>query len=172
MFPQSPEMSSKEASTPSPDRRHAATRETVPQPRHVARLVSTTARPSQRCDVTASMYAVHQHVTREQASAPCGLSFQFPESHVRLILFFHPHSAPSIGPRLRGNSCALQLRIFCFSVSSQKLSATTANTFCAPPEMQALALGADPSRFRVPQLQGQKWRLKKCTYMLSGIASG
>jgi hypothetical protein len=54
MFPQSSEMSSKEASTPSIDRRHAATRETVPQPRHVARLVfSTTARPSQRCDVTA-----------------------------------------------------------------------------------------------------------------------
>src|SRR5882762_3905374 len=35
-------------------------------------------------------------------------------------------------------------------------------TFCAPPEMQTLALGADPSRFRVPQLQGQKWRLKRC----------
>ena len=47
-------MSSKEASTSSLDRRHAATRETVPQPRHVARLVfSSAARPSQRCDVTA-----------------------------------------------------------------------------------------------------------------------
>src|ERR1700722_2760042 len=54
MFPQSPQVSSKEASTPSLDQRHAATRETVPQPRHVARLVfSATARPSQRCDVTA-----------------------------------------------------------------------------------------------------------------------
>jgi hypothetical protein len=34
-------------------------------------------------------------------------------------------------------------------------------SFPAPPKMQTLALGADPSRFRVPQLPGQKWRLKQ-----------
>jgi hypothetical protein len=31
---------------------------------------------------------------------------------------------------------------------------------CAPPKMQTLALGAVPTRFSVPQLQGQKRRNK------------
>src|SRR6267378_220632 len=100
-------MSSKEASTPSLDRRHAATRETVPQPRHVARLVFST---------TAAFDSFHSFIPIPPL--PLGHGF--------------------------GGILALQLRIFYFSVSSQKLFATTAKTICAPPEMQTLALGTDP----------------------------
>jgi len=57
------------------------------------------------------------------------------------------HFRPLHWARLHGNSCARQLRVFCFSVSSQKIFGNNAEIFCAPPEMQTLALGAVPTRF-------------------------
>src|SRR6267142_1272530 len=43
-------------------------------------------------------------------------------------------------------SCLLLFRFLPKNFGSNR------EVFCAPPEMQTLALGADPSRFRVPQL--------------------
>jgi hypothetical protein len=108
--------------------------------------------------------AIHQHAMREQAlRVDC--AFWFPKNEFAIFRSWSPFH-PFHWARLRGNSCALRLRVFCFSVSSQKSSRTTAKYFCAPPEMQTLALGADPSRFQVPQLQGQR-RLNKCTRIAS-----
>jgi hypothetical protein len=44
------------------------------------------------------------------------------------------------------------------------------SAFPVPPKKQPLALGAVSTRFRVPQLQGQKQENKSCIYMLSRIA--
>jgi hypothetical protein len=79
-----------------------------------------------------------------ERSAPSGLCFQFPQKPVRLISFFHPHSAPFIGPQLRGNSCALQLRLFCFSVSSQKLFANGSQDFLCPSRNADPRFGSRP----------------------------
>src|SRR6266850_5883285 len=117
-------MSSKEASTSSLDRRHAATRETVPQPRHVARLVfSTAARPSQRCDVTAFHVRSPPACDTRTSVRPGWIELPVPQELRSTHFILSSPFRPSIGPRLRGNSCALQLRLFCFSVSSQKLFA-------------------------------------------------
>jgi hypothetical protein len=48
-----------------------------------------------------------------------------------------------------------------FPFLPKKSPGTTLEIFCAPPEMQTLALGADPTRFGVPQLQGQKMEIKQ-----------
>ena len=69
----------------------------------------------------------------------------------------------SLPPISLGTASAEFLRPGTFGSSAfpfppKNSSRAAAKTFCAPPEMQTLALGADPSRFRVPQLQGQKRR--------------
>ena len=73
------------------------------------------------------------------------------------------HSTLSIGHGFGGIPAPCSFASSAFPFPPKNSSQTTSKTFCAPPEMQTLALGADPSRFRVPQLQGQKWRLNKCT---------
>ena len=47
-----------------------------------------------------------------------------------------------------------------FPVPPKKSSEASSKISCAPPKKQTLALGAASSRFRVPQLQGQKRRNK------------
>src|SRR5882724_8886917 len=100
---------------------------------------------------------------KSERSVPRGLCLPFPKNRVQLISFFHPHSAPSIGHGFGGIPAPCSFGSSAFPSPPKNSSQTTSKTFCAPPEMQTLALGADPSRYRVPQLQGQKWRLKKCT---------
>lgn len=55
-------------------------------------------------------------------------------------------AAHFLGHCFRANSCALQLRVYCFPGSSR--------TMQAPPIKQTLALGAEASRFWVPQKNG------------------
>ena len=58
------------------------------------------------------------------------------------------HSSPPFRPlhwaRLRGNSCARQLRVFCFSVSSQQLFANGGEDFLCPSRNAAPRLGSRP----------------------------
>ena len=72
----------------------------------------------------------------------------FTESR-RMLLFRRSFS----WARLRANSCALQLRLFCFRGSSR--------TTRFPPIKQSLALGAEASRFWVPQENGAKKEKKQ-----------
>src|SRR6266481_8806980 len=66
---------------------------------------------------------------------------------------FFCHSFPRA--LLRAHSCARQLRVFCFHGSSR--------TARFPPRMQPLALGAEASRFWMPQEnEARKRRFKKC----------
>ena len=62
-----------------------------------------------------------------------------------------------LGPLLRANSCVLQLHVFCFPGSSLNLR--------APPIKQRLALGAEATRFCVPQENGARKR-RKFSYVL------
>src|SRR5271169_5141443 len=77
------------------------------------------------------------------ASVPCGLCLPFPKKEsavIRTSSPFHPfHWA-----RHRGNSCALRLRVFCFSVSSQKLFANNSEEFLCPSRNAAARLGSRP----------------------------
>src|SRR6185437_12180873 len=56
--------------------------------------------------------------------------------------------------RLRGNSCARQLRRLCFIRLLPKNLSQFAEIFRAPPKKRRLALGAAPSRFSVPRVTG------------------
>ena len=90
-----------------------------------------------------------------------------PQNRVRLISFFASILPSPLGTAsgefLRPAASALLLFRFLPKIFGNEIE-----HFCAPPEMQTLALGADPSRFRVPQLQGQKMELeKKCTKIAS-----
>lgn|SRR5208283_1906400 len=77
------------------------------------------------------------------------------------------HSALSIGHGFGGIPAPCGFVSSAFPFPPKNSSRTAAKTFCAPPEMQTLALGADPSRFQVPQLQGQKMETHKCTKIAS-----
>jgi single-strand DNA-binding protein len=79
-----------------------------------------------------------------------------PKKRVRLISFLALLSAPSIGHGFGGIPAPCNFGSSAFPFPPKNFSQTAAKTFCAPPEMQTLVLGADPSRFQVPQLQGQK----------------
>jgi hypothetical protein len=114
-------------------------------PRHRVRLfrLPATARSSSRCDATSrSPSVVHQPAMREAAfRVDCGSRFpkaEFDPFHTSSP--FHPfHWA-----RLRGNSCARRLRVFCFSVSSQKISRTDAGDFLCPSRNADSRLGSRP----------------------------
>jgi hypothetical protein len=96
-----------------------------------------------------------------RASVPCGLCFPFPTKTSSAHFIFRIHSALSIGHGFGGIPAPCSFVSSAFPFPPKNSSQTTAKTFCAPPEMQTLALGADPSRFQVPQLQGQKMELEK-----------
>src|SRR5579863_8507588 len=89
------------------------------------------ASPSQLCDATArSSSPVHQRAMRESASLWIVLSVS---PKTRSPYFVHGlHSTLFHWARLRGNSCARRLRVFCFSVSSQKLFANDSEDFLCP----------------------------------------
>jgi hypothetical protein len=76
---------------------------------------------------------------------------------------------PSIGHGFGGIPAPGNFGSSAFPFPPKNSSQTRSKTFCAPPEMQTLALAADPSRFRVPQLQGQKWRPKRSTKIESNL---
>jgi len=90
------------------------------------------------------------------SDVPCELCFPFPQNRIRLISFLTPGSAPSIGHGFGGIPAPGSFVSSAFPFPPKKSPGTAQEIFCAPPEMQTLALGADPSRFRVPQLRGQK----------------
>jgi hypothetical protein len=93
---------------------------------------------------------------------PCGLRFPVPQSRVQS--FVHGlHFTLSIGHGFGGIPAPGSFASSAFPFPPKNSSRTASKSFRAPPEMQTLALGADPSRFRVPQLQGQKRRFKQCT---------
>jgi hypothetical protein len=63
------------------------------------------------------------------ASVPRGLCLPFPQKEFAVIRTWSPFH-PFHWARLRGNSCALRLRVFCFSVSSLKLFVHTNEASC------------------------------------------
>ena len=131
---------------------------TPDDPRHRTRpfSLSPPARPSGQCDaLSLARPQFNQQALRQNGECPVRIVLSVSQKRVRRNSYMVSIPPISLGTA-RGNSCALRLRVFCFSVSSQDSSRTTSTSFCAPPEMQTLVLGADPSRFRVPQLQGQK----------------
>src|SRR5467141_1837079 len=73
-----------------------------------------------------------------------------------LVLCIVPIPTLSIGHGFGGIPAPCDFGSSAFPFPPQKTSGTTEKFFCAPPEMQTLALGAVPTRFSVPQLQGQK----------------
>ena len=83
------------------------------------------------------------------------------------------HSCPLHWARLRGNSCALRLRVFCFSVSSQKIFGKSAEVFLCPSRNADPRLGSSPhSHFSAPITRAENGETKSCMYMLSGIGRG
>ena len=80
------------------------------------------------------------------------------------VSFIVSHSALSIGHGFGGIPAPGGFASSAFPVPPKKSSGTPRKIFRAPPEMQALSLGADPSRFQVPQLRGQKMEKQtRCT---------
>jgi hypothetical protein len=73
-----------------------------------------------------------------------------------LVLCIVPIPTLSIGYGFGGIPAPCDFGSSAFPFPPKKTSGTTEKFFCAPPEMQTLALGAVPTRFSVPQLQGQK----------------
>src|SRR5882672_9336046 len=73
-----------------------------------------------------------------------------------LVLCIVPIPTLSIGHGFGGIPAPCDFVSSAFPFPPKKLREQQRSFCCAPPEMQTLALGADPSRFRVPQLQGQK----------------
>src|ERR1700733_63651 len=102
-----------------------------------------------RCPVPCSSL-VHQEPMREDGECPCGLCFPFPKKQFAVIRIWSPFH-PFHWARLRGNSCALRLRVFCFSVSSQKLFANSSEDFLCPSRNADPRLGSRPlSRSSAP----------------------
>jgi single stranded DNA-binding protein len=79
-----------------------------------------------------------------------------PKTELDSFSFFTPLSAPSIGHGFGGIPAPGSFGPSAFPFPPKKSQGTAQEISCAPPEMQTLALGADPSRFQVPQLRGQK----------------
>ncbi len=74
------------------------------------------------------------------------------------------HSRPFHWARLRGNSCALQLRVFCFTVSSQKISGNNAEDFLCPARNADPRLGSSPhSLNQCPITRAENGGTKSCT---------
>jgi hypothetical protein len=85
---------------------------------------------------------------------------RFPNSSSTHFILRVP-SALSIGHGFGGIPAPCSFGSSAFPFPPKKSPGTTQEIFRAPPEMQTLALGADPSRFRVPQLRGQKKETEK-----------
>jgi len=80
------------------------------------------------------------------------------------------HSYPFHWARLRGNSCALRLRVLCFSVSSQKNFGNNREVLLCPSRNADPRLGSSPhSLFSAPITRAENGETKSCTSMLSGI---
>jgi hypothetical protein len=78
---------------------------------------------------------------------------------------------PYIG-LLRDNSCARQLRVFCFSGSSQAIFRNNAEDFLCPSQKAAARFGSSIHSLPGAPITRAETGEKSCTYMLSGIALG
>jgi len=136
---------------------------TLSDARHAAPLLSSTARrPSQHCGVTTFLVrSPPSGDARATVPSRVACAFRFPKTAFNSFHSFIPSALP-LGTA-SGNSCALQLRLFCFSVSSQKLFANDIEDFLCPSRNADPRFGSRPLSLLSAPLQGQKWRLKKCT---------
>jgi hypothetical protein len=101
----------------------------------------------QRCGATAFLVRSRPAGAARASVPPEWIVFPVRQEPVRLISFFHPNSAPSIGHGFGGIPAPCSFGSSAFPFPPKNSSQTTSKSFCVPPEMQTLALGADPSRY-------------------------
>jgi hypothetical protein len=101
------------------------------------------AKLSHRCDV---IVVPRPSSTNRRCESERPVWIVLSVSHKNEFGSFHfsPPFRPLHWARLRGNSCALQLRVFCFSVSSQKLFANDSEDFLCPSRNADARLGSRP----------------------------
>src|SRR6267378_4014815 len=81
------------------------------------------------------------------------------------------HSYPFHWARLRGNSCALRLRVLCFSVSSPKNFGNNREVFLCPSRNADPRLGSSPhSLFSAPITRAENGETKSCTKTKSSLS--
>jgi hypothetical protein len=99
--------------------------------------------PTLRCHNVPCPY--HPPVGHARTSVPAPLILlPVPQKPRWTHFVLSPSFRPFHWARLRGNSCARQLRIFCFSVSSQKLFANDIEDFLCPSRNADPRFGSRP----------------------------